>query len=80
MRPYFIIPAFFVGKFISDAIAVLGGKYAAENTPSILEGAVSWKSILGIAIGLLLISALLFIDWRTLVQQKKFKINFKIWK
>ncbi len=80
MRPFFIIPAFFVGKFISDAIAVLGGKYAAENTPSILEGAVSWKSILGIAIGLLLISALLFIDWRTLVQQKKFKINFKIWK
>ncbi len=80
MRPYFIIPAFFVGKFISDSIAVLGGKYAAENTPSILEGAVSWKSILGIAIGLLLISALLFIDWRTLVQQKKFKINFKIWK
>ena len=80
MKPFFIIPAFFVGKFISDAIAVFGGKYAAENTPSILQGAISWKSISGIAIGLLLIAALLFIDWRSLVQQKKFRINFKIWK
>ncbi len=80
MKPFFIIPAFFVGKFISDAIAVIGGKYVAENAPSILEGAISWKSIAGITIGLLLIIALLFIDWRTLVQQKKFKINFKIWK
>ena len=80
MKPYYIIPAFFAGKFISDAIAVLTGKYAAENTPSILAGVISWKSISGLALGILLISALLFIDWRTWLQQKKFKLNFKIWK
>jgi len=80
MKPYLIIPAFFVGKFISDTIAVLMGKYVAENTSGIMEGVVSWKSISGLIIGLLLVFALLFIDWRACIQEKKFKLNFKIWK
>ncbi len=80
MKPYLIIPAFFVGKFISDTIAVFIGMYAAENTPSIIEGAISWKSISGLVLGVLLVSALLFIDWRSWIQNKKFKLNFKIWR
>ena len=80
MKPYYIIPAFFVGKFISDTAAVLMGRYAAENTEDLLHGMINWKSIVGLVIGLLLIFALLFIDWRSLIQHKKFKIRFKIWK
>ncbi len=80
MKPYYIIPAFFVGKFISDTIAVLMGKYAAENTQQLLHGMINWKSIVGLMLGLLLIFALLFIYWRTLYQHKKFKLRFKIWK
>ena len=80
MRPYLIIPAFFIGKFISDTIAVLMGKYVAENTPYILSGAISWKSITGLIVGFLLIAGLLFIDWRACLQEKKFKLNFSIWK
>jgi membrane protein YqaA with SNARE-associated domain len=80
MKPYFIIPAFFAGKFISDTIAVLAGEYAAQNTQGILEGAISWKSISGLIIGILLVAALLFVNWRTWLQQKKFTLNFKIWK
>jgi membrane protein DedA with SNARE-associated domain len=80
MKPYLIIPAFFVGKFISDTIAVFIGMYAAENTPSIMEGAISWKSITGLVLGILLVSALLFVDWRSWIQNKKFKLNFKIWR
>jgi membrane protein YqaA with SNARE-associated domain len=80
MKPILIIPAFFVGKFISDTIAVLMGKYAAENTQQLLHGMVSWKSITGLAAGVLLILALLFIDWRSLIQNKKFKLRFRIWK
>ncbi len=80
MKPYLIIPAFFAGKFISDSIAVLIGKYVTESTPDIVQGSVSWKSISGLVLGVLLIAMLLFIDWRTCIQQKKFKINFKIWK
>ena len=80
IRAIYIIPAFFIGKFTSDTIAVHLGKYASENTKNIMEGAVSWKSITSLVVGLLLLYALLFIDWRTLIQRKNFKLNFKIWK
>jgi membrane protein DedA with SNARE-associated domain len=80
MKPYYIIPAFFVGKLISDTVAVLIGKYAAENTQSIFHGMVNWKSITGLVAGLILLFSLLFIDWRKLLQHKKFKLRFNIWK
>jgi membrane protein YqaA with SNARE-associated domain len=80
MKPYYIIPAFFVGKFTSDTAAVLMGKYAAENTQQLLHGMINWKSIVGLLLGLLLIFALLFVDWRTLYQHKKFKLMFNIWR
>lgn len=80
IKPLYIIPAFFVGKFTSDAITVHIGKYASEHARSMFEGALSWKSIASLAVGLILISALLFIDWRSLIQKKKFHLKFKILK
>jgi membrane protein YqaA with SNARE-associated domain len=80
MKPYFIIPAFTVGKFVSDSVAVFMGKYAAENTQTILHGLLSWKSILGVFLALLLLAALVFIDWRSLLREKKFRLRFNIWK
>jgi membrane protein DedA with SNARE-associated domain len=76
----YIIPAFFVGKFTSDTITVHLGKYASEHAQSVMEGALSWKSVASLAVGLLLICALLFIDWRSLIQKKRLQLNFKIWK
>jgi membrane protein DedA with SNARE-associated domain len=80
LRPLYIIPAFFVGKFTSDTILVHLGKYGTENTEKMLQGAFSWQSFISLALGLLMISALLFIDWRSLIQRKEFKLNFRIWK
>ncbi len=80
IKPLYIIPAFFIGKFISDAITVHLGKYASEHAKSILEGALSWQSMTSLGVGLLLICALLFIDWRSLIQKNKFQLKFKIWK
>jgi len=80
LKPLYIIPAFFIGKFISDTVTVHLGKYASEHTKSILEQASSWKSITSLAAGLLLICALLFIDWRSLIQKKKFQMKFNLWK
>ena len=79
MKPLFIIPAFTVGKVISDTTAVLIGKYATENTENLIHGLISWKSITGFSLGLVLVFALLFIDWHTLIQQKKLRIKFNIW-
>jgi membrane protein DedA with SNARE-associated domain len=80
MKPMFIIPAFFAGKFTSDSIAVFMGKFATENTQQLLNGMLSWKSITGLIVGLLLIFILVFIDWRTLIQEKKLRLTFDIWK
>lgn len=76
----YIIPAFFIGKFTSDTITVHLGKYASEHAKDMIEGALSWKSLASLAVGLLLLCALLFIDWRSLIQEKKFQLNFKILK
>jgi membrane protein YqaA with SNARE-associated domain len=80
LKPLYIIPAFFVGKFISDSIAVHLGKYATINAENILEGAFSWQSIITLVISLLLLCVIFFVDWRTLIQNKKFKLMFKIWR
>ncbi len=76
----YIIPWFVIGKFISDSIALHAGKYAAENTESIIENALSWQSIASLVLSALLLFCLFFIDWRTLIQKNKFVLNFKIWK
>jgi len=80
MKPYIILPMFTVGRLISVTTAVWMGKYAAENTEKLLEGLVSWQSVTGLVFGLILIAALLFIDWRTLIQRKKITLKFNIWR
>ncbi len=80
MKPIYIIPPFIIGKLISDMAAVLLGKYAAENTSSLTAGLVSWESITGLVVGLILVFALLFVDWRMMLQQKKLGLRFRIMK
>lgn len=76
----YIIPTFFVGKFTSDAIAVHMGKYVSENAESIIEGGLSWKSVASLILGVLFLCAILFVEWRSLIQKNKFVLNFRIWK
>jgi membrane protein DedA with SNARE-associated domain len=78
LKPVYIIPAFTIAKFLSDMVLVLAGDYAAQNTAEVLHGMISWKSVLGLVLGLLLIFALLFIDWRTLLRKKKLELNFHV--
>ena len=80
VRTMHIIPAFFAGKFISDAAMVLAGHYVASNIDDMWKGFLSWRSIIGTSIVLLIVCLFLFIDWRKLLQQKKLRLNFKIWK
>jgi uncharacterized membrane protein YdjX (TVP38/TMEM64 family) len=80
IRAINIIPAFFIGKFTSDALMLHAGKYAFENTEQVLEGMASWQTISGTLIGILLLLAFLFTDWKILLQQKKYRLNFRIWK
>ncbi|WP_296700423.1 hypothetical protein [Algoriphagus sp.] len=80
IKAKYIIPAFIIGKFTSDTIALFAGAYAVENTQTIIDNTFSWKSALSLVFGLILIFCLFVIDWRTLIHSKKLILNFKIWK
>ena len=80
LKPRFIIPAFIVGKFTSDTFALFFGKYASDNFENIINNTLSWQSIASLILSVFLLFGLFFIDWRTLIQNKKLVIKFKIWK
>ncbi len=80
LHPFQIIPAFFAGKLISDTAAVLMGKEAVGGAGDLAAGMVSWKSILGLVLGVLLLLALLFFDWRNLLQRHRLRLKFDIWR
>lgn len=75
-----ILPAFFVGKFISDAMMVITGDYVVMNLENISNSFVSWKTLSGTLLGILLICLFLFIDWRKLLIEKKIRFHINIWK
>jgi hypothetical protein len=75
-----ILPSFFAGKFISDAMMVLAGDYVASNAGHISQGFFSWKSIVGTILGLIILCLFLFTDWRKLLVEKKFRMHINIWK
>jgi len=80
VKPIHTLPPFFAGKFISDAIMILTGRYLAGNAGDIWHNLLSPKSIITLALGLIVLGALLFLDWRELLTRKKLKFRFKIWK
>lgn len=80
IKPWFIIAPFIIGKVISDAIALISGKYATDNAKEIANGFITWKSVSAMALGLFFLFVLLFLDWRTLLLKKKLIFKFDIWK
>jgi len=75
-----MLPPFLVGKFISDAMMVKAGEYAAGNLKGMLHGALSAKSLIIAAITLIVTAAFLFIDWHALIVHKKLEFNFSVFK
>jgi membrane protein YqaA with SNARE-associated domain len=80
VKPSRTLPPFFCGKFLSDAIMIFTGLYAANNFKNIVNGIYSPKAIVMLALGFVVIAGFLFLNWRELLQQKKFTFNFRIWK
>jgi membrane protein YqaA with SNARE-associated domain len=80
IRPVQVLPPFFVGKFISDAVMVFTGRYAFHNTVELLYGAFSWQQVIATTFGLAMMGVFLFADWRIILEDRKLRFNFRIWK
>ena len=80
VKPWNMLPGFAIGKFLGDAWVILTAKVTADEATDLMHGHVSWQTALTAGAGLLLISGVLFIDWRQLLGRRKLRLNFKIWK
>jgi len=75
-----LLPAFLIGKFISDAMMITAGEYAAGDLKDMLHGAFSAKNIIIAAITVVVTAAFLFVDWYSLLVKKKLTFNFSVFK
>ena len=80
IKPIQILPPFFVGKFTSDAVMLFTGRHAIQDSVDLISGTFSLKGIVTIVFGLVILAAFLFLDWRVLLEKKKLRLNFSIWK
>jgi hypothetical protein len=80
VRRWHIFVPFFLGRLITDGVLVLSGKYASGNLTDLVHGQANWKTVITLVAGLLVIGAFLFVDWRQLVQHKKLRFRFKIFR
>ena len=80
VREIFILPPFFLGNLIGDGFLLLSGKATIRSLSDLYKGSWSVKDISIMAFGLLVVLALLMLDWRTLLQKKKVKWKWAFWK
>jgi uncharacterized membrane protein YdjX (TVP38/TMEM64 family) len=80
IAPVQIVPPFFVGKFISDAVMLFVGRSAFSSLSDIVHGTLSPKGILFAVLTVAIIGLFLFLDWRQLLDRKRFRFNTHIWK
>ena len=80
VNPWNVLPGFAIGKFLGDAWVVFTAKVTTDEATDLMHGHVSWQTALTAAAGLLLLSGVLFIDWRALLGRRKLRLNFAIWK
>ena len=80
VRKIFILPPFFLGNLIGDGLLLLSGKATITSLGDLFKGSWTLKDLSMMALGLVVVLALLFIDWRTLLQKKKIKWHWAFWK
>lgn len=80
VRPVQILPPFFVGKFISDAVMLYTGRTAFTSLSELFQGTFSVKGLVVAVLSVLIICGFLFLDWRRLIEKRKVRFNVFIWK
>jgi membrane protein YqaA with SNARE-associated domain len=80
IKPLQILPPFFIGKFVSDAVMLFSGSFAIHDSVDLVYGTFSWKGITTMVAGLVVLAAFLFLDWRLLLEKKQLRWNFHIWR
>jgi membrane protein YqaA with SNARE-associated domain len=75
-----LLPPFFLGKLTSYSVLIWTGQYVATDPEGLFSGMLTWKGVLTALLGFVLLLGVLFIDWKKLLREKEFRLNFRIWK
>ena len=75
-----LIPPFLGGKFISDAMMVKAGEFAASGLKDMLHGVLSPRNLLIAAATLVITAAFMFVDWHALLVKRKLSFNFHVFR
>lgn len=78
LNPLYILPAFFIGRIVTNGLAVHMGSFAEESIQTIIQDSFSLKSLMSIVISILFFLAMFAIDWKALVMDKKLVFNLGI--
>ena len=75
LKARFIFPPFALGKLLGYAAILYTGEKSAGGIENMLHGRFTWQSALIPLVGVLMIVAMLFIDWRALLHDGKLRLH-----
>jgi hypothetical protein len=64
---------------LSYTVLAFSSQLVISSLSEIMKNPFSWQAILSSLLGLAILLLFTFIDWRELLENKKLKLNFRIW-
>jgi hypothetical protein len=77
-RQVLLLPPFFVAKLISYLILVWSAEHLAKGAADLLEAMFSWRGLVGAGVGVVLLIAVVGIDWQALLERREFRWSLRI--
>lgn len=75
-----ILPAFFLGKTVGDAVCVMAGRQTIRSAGDLLKGQLSPRGLATAVLALAVLGALLVVDWRQLLQRRRLRFDWRLLK
>lgn len=80
VRLSIVLAGFALGRLISYTALLYSTAALATNIKDLTSGTFSLKNILSSILGLAFLLLFIFIDWKELIEKKKLKLEFDVWK
>lgn len=75
-----LMAGFICGRLISYSFLAFTSQIIVKEVDELTKGIFSWQSIVATLLGLGALLFFSFLDWREVLENKKFKLNFRIWR
>lgn len=80
IRKSVLFAGFICGRIVSYSFLAFTSTLVVKELDEIIQGSFTWQAVLTSIAGLGILLFLTFLDWRELLEHKKCRLNFKIWR